>query len=55
MSTTIKQLRKSKTQTVKINTALNKLAEQVLFPRKVEEANKVLKTVGLPRTWKTQH
>lgn len=46
---TIKQLNKSKTPIVKINKALDKLAAKVLFPEKLEEANCILKTVGLPK------
>ena len=49
MTMTIKQLNKSKTPIVKINTALNKLADKVLFPEKLEEANRILKKVGLPK------
>ena len=51
---TIKQLNKSKTPIVKINKALDKLAEKVLFPEKLEDANRILKSVGLPKT-KTFH
>ena len=47
---TIKELNKSKTPIVKINKALDKIAEKVLFPDKLEEANHILKTVGLPKT-----
>ncbi len=46
----IKELNKSKTPIVKINKALDKLASKVLFPDKLEEANRILKTVGLPKT-----
>lgn len=45
----IKELYKSKTPIVKINKALDKLASQVLFPDKLEEANRIRKTVGLPK------
>lgn len=51
---TIKELNKSKTPIVKINKTLDKFAEKVLFPDKLEEANRILKTVGLPKT-KTSH
>jgi hypothetical protein len=51
---TIKELNKSRTPIVKINKALDKLAEKVLFPDKLEEANNILKTVGLPKP-KTSH
>ncbi len=45
---TIKELTKSKIPIVKINPKLDKLAGKVLFPQKLEEANHVLKTVGMP-------
>jgi len=47
---TAKDLNKSKTPIVKINKTLDKLTEKVLFPDKLEEANHILKTVGLPKT-----
>lgn len=46
---TIKKLNTSKTPIVKINKSLNKLADKVLFPEKLEEANNMLKTVRLPQ------
>ncbi len=33
---------------IKINRKLDKLARKVLFPKQLEEANRILKTVGLP-------
>ena len=53
MTVTIKQLNKSKTPIVKINKTLDKLANKVLFPEKVEQANHILKTVGLPKIKKS--
>ena len=50
MTMTIKQLNQSKTPIVKINKALDKLADKILFPDKVEEANRLLKRVGLPKS-----
>ena len=47
---TIKELNKPKTPIVKINKALDKLADKILFPDKLEEANRVLKTAGLPKS-----
>ena len=47
---TAKDLNKSKTPIVKITKTLDKLTEKVLFPDKLEEANHILKTVGLPKT-----
>ncbi len=46
----IKELNKSKTPIVKINKTLEKFASKVLFPDKLEEANRILKIVGLPKT-----
>ena len=48
---TIKQLNKSKTPIVRINKSLDKLADKVLFPDKLKEANRILKTVGLPKVY----
>jgi hypothetical protein len=39
---------KSKNILVKINKNLDEYAKKVLFPEKVEEANRTLKKVGLP-------
>jgi len=47
---TIKELNKSKVPIVKINKKLDKLADKVLFPKKVKEANHILKTVRLPKS-----
>jgi hypothetical protein len=52
---TIKELNKSKTPIVKINKTLDKLSAKVLFPEKLEEANQILKTVGLPKLKKSHH
>jgi hypothetical protein len=52
---TVKELNKSKTPIVKINKTLDKLVAKVLFPDKLEEANRILKTVGLPKTKTSQH
>jgi hypothetical protein len=46
---TIKELNKTKTPIVKLNRTLDKLAEKVLFPEKLEEANNILKTIRLPK------
>ncbi len=46
----IKELNRSKTPIIKINKTLDKIASKVLFPDKLEEANRILKTVGLPKT-----
>jgi hypothetical protein len=49
MTMTIKQLNKSKKPIDKINKALDKYAGKILFPDKLEDANRVLKKVGLPK------
>jgi hypothetical protein len=49
MSMKIKDLNNSKIPIVKINNKLNKTSTKVLFPEKVEQANKVLQKVGLPK------
>ncbi len=46
---TIKELNRSKTPIVKINKTLDKLAEKVLFPDKLAEANQILKSATLPK------
>lgn len=52
---TVKELNKSKTPIVKINKTLDKLSAKVLFPEKLEEANRILKTIGLPKTKKSHN
>lgn len=52
---TVKELNKSKTPIVKINKTLDKLSAKVLFPEKLEEANRNLKTTGLPKTKTSNH
>lgn len=52
---TIKNLNKSKTPIVKINKTLDKLAAKILFPDTLEDANCILKTVGLPKTKNSHH
>jgi hypothetical protein len=45
----IKESAKSGRPIIKINKSLDKLAEKVLFPAKVKEANQMLRKVGLPK------
>ena len=45
----IKKLNQSKTPIVIINKKLDAHAEKVLFPEKLEDANRTLKQVGLPK------
>ena len=39
---------------VKIDKSLNKYDDIVLFPEKVEKANEMLRTIGLPKIKKTK-
>lgn len=50
--TTIKDLNKNKVPIVRIDKSLNKYDEIVLFPDKVEKANEMLRTIGLPKIQK---
>jgi len=44
----IKKLNKKNVPVVRIDKRLDKLSKKVLFPKKVEDANRMLKEVGLP-------
>lgn len=46
----IKELNKSNVPIVKINSALDKYADKVLFKEKVDRANETLKNVILPKS-----
>lgn len=45
----IKDLNKSKVPLVQLDLALNQYTNQVLFPKKVAQANEMLKKAGLPK------
>lgn len=47
---TIEELDQSKVPIIRVDGSLNKYDNQVLFPEKVETANKALRTIGLPKT-----
>jgi hypothetical protein len=47
----IKELEKRKTPIVRIDKSLDKYRNVVLFPDKLEKANEMLRTVGLPKQW----
>lgn len=49
----IRDLNKRKTPIVIINKSLDKIADKVLFPEKLKDANNILKTVGLPKLKRT--
>ena len=48
MNTIITELNKLHLPIVRINAELDRYSETVLFRKKVDEANNVLRTVGLP-------
>lgn len=45
------EIKKRKIPIVKIDKSLNKYKGVVLFPEKLEKANEMLRTVGLPKQW----
>ncbi len=47
----INELKKRKIPIVKIDKSLDKYDDKVLFPEKLEKANEMLKTKGLPKQW----
>ncbi len=47
----IKELEKRKTPIVRIDKSLDKYRNVVLFPDKLQKANEMLRTVGLPKQW----
>jgi len=47
---TIKELNKKKVPVVRIDNTLDKYNDVVLFQEKVDKANEMLRTVGLPKT-----
>ncbi len=46
---TIEELNKSKTPIIQIDSSLEKYKDMPLFQEKVDKANEVLRTVGLPK------
>ena len=46
---TIKELNKTKVPIVKIDKSLNNIKDMKLFQHKIDEANEILKSVGLPK------
>jgi hypothetical protein len=45
----IAELKKRKTPIVRVDKSLNKYDNKILFPEKLEKANKMLKKIGLPK------
>lgn len=46
---TVEDLNKRKTPIVTIDKSLEKYKDKILFPKKLEKANKMLKTAKLPK------
>lgn len=51
---TIKELNKSKVPIVRIDNSLEKFVNLPVFQDKVDKANEILRTVGLPKVKKTR-
>ena len=51
----IKEIKRRKIPIVRIDKSLNKYDDIVLLPDKLEKANEMLRTVGLPKQWTKQH
>ena len=47
----VRELKKRKVPIVRIDKSLDKYDDIVLFPDKLEKANKMLRTAGLPKQW----
>ena len=47
------EIKSRKTPIVRIDKTLNKYDNKILFPDKLEKANKILKKIGLPKQWIT--
>jgi hypothetical protein len=47
----IKEIKKRKVPIARIDKSLNKYDDIVLFPDKLEKANEILRTAGLPKQW----
>ena len=45
----LKELNKRKTPIVKIDSSLNQFDGKVIFPTKLEKANQILDSLGLPK------
>ena len=48
----VNELNKSKLPVVRIDNSLGKYKDQVLFKDKLDKANEMLKTIGLPKSRK---
>jgi hypothetical protein len=48
------EIKSRKIPIVRIDKILNKYDDKILFPDKLEKANKMLKNIGLPKQWTTE-
>ena len=49
----ISEIKKRKIPIVRVDKSLNKYDDKILFPDKLEKANEMLRTIGLPKQWMT--
>jgi len=49
----IVEMKKRKIPIVRMDEALNKYDNAILFPDKLEKANEMLRKIGLPKQWTT--
>ena len=47
----IAEIKERKIPIVRIDDALNKYDDKILFPDKLERANEMLRKIGLPKQW----
>jgi len=47
----IAEIKERKIPIVRIDEALNKYDDKILFPDKLERANEMLRKIGLPKQW----
>jgi len=45
------EIKKRKIPIVRVDESLNKYDDKILFPDKLEKANEMLRTIGLPKQW----
>ena len=49
----IAEIKERKIPIVRIDKSLNEYDDKILFPDKLEKANEMLRTIGLPKQWTT--
>jgi hypothetical protein len=47
----IAEIKERKIPIVRVDQSLNNYDDKILFPEKLEKANKMLRKIGLPRQW----